>query len=1147
MICISGISVLNAGYTHNYFIYNTLQSPQDTLPAPQDSVRQDSTLLQTDETVQDSVGTLLFPVKKTVSDGYYDLTPKSTLTLKDFTQKSSLDLKDPENLIDTVEYDLKSGNYLFRSKVGDMDLVTPLQMTPEEYQKWSMEQSLYQYFQQRNQAAIDSSLSAGTSGANRFNLMDMQFDIGGADRLFGPGGVRLRSSGSLNVGLGLKTSKTDNPSIPLRSRSRTFFDFQTDIQANMQAQVGTKINFRLDYDTESMFNFDQSQLKLAYSGEEDEIIKSLEGGNVSMSTNNSLIRGGSALFGVKTDLQFGKLRFRAIVAQQESESRSINSKGKTQMTPFEISAESYDENRHYFLAHYFREHYDAAMSKLPYIASGVRIKRIEVWITNKSSNYGQARNIIAFSDLGEHDVISNPQFSPSGNLDIPQNEANTLYRTVVDNYSGAREISTVSQTFDGFIEGGKDYEKIESARLLSPSEYTLNEQLGYISLNMQLQTDEVLAVAYEFTYNDGAVYQVGEFSSDNSEKTSQNLYLKMLKGTSLSPTMPFWDLMMKNIYNIPNAYSVQKEKFRLDVVYKSDTTGTYIYTIPEGNIKDRTLLRVMNLDRLNMNDEAYPDGFFDYVDGFTVISSNGRIIFPVVEPFGSHLRKQIGNDAIADKYVYQELYDSTLTIAKQIAEKNKFIMRGQYSGSSSNRLSLGATNVARGSVVVKANGMILTENVDYVVNYSSGTVDIVNENLLSSNANISVSMENQSMFSMQRKTMFGADLNYEFSKNFNLGTTIMHLSEMPLTTKTSFGEESVKNTLWGLNLDYKGESQWLTNMFDKLPLLQLSQPSTFSVNAEFAHLIAGHYENRYAGEYSYLDDFESTQGESDLLNPYFWNLASTPYENSGSTLFPEAGKTNDIEYGKNRALFAWYYIDRMFTGRRSALRPSHITDEDISNHYVRAVLSTELFPDRDLGYNEDNYLNVLNLAYYPTERGPYNLDADNINPDGSLANPEQRWGGMMRNLDQTDFEAANFQYIEFWMMDPFIYNTTAKGGDLYFNLGEISEDVLRDEKKFFENGLPIDGNMSQVDTTVWGKVPLQQSTVYAFDNTAGARALQDVGFNGISSAEERSANGQFPAYDDFLARLSANLPQETQLAMQNDPFSPLNDPATDDY
>jgi cell surface protein SprA len=1126
IICLAGILALNAGYAGSRpgGLPAELSAPGNP---PQEPVVPD-----------DTVAKPRIPVKKTVPEEYDDL-----------KKNSASDLRDPENLKTEIEYDLRSGSYLLRSKVGDLELGVPLLMTPAEYQEYSLRQSLKRYFYERNKAIFDS-LGTGGKGANQFNLMDMQFDISPADKLLGPGGVRLRTQGSLGVDLGFKTSKTSNPSLPEKSRSRTFFNFNTDIQMTARASVGTKINFDMNYNTGTLFEFDQSKLKLAYQGEEDEIVKSLEGGNVSMTTNNSLIRGGAALFGVKTELQFGKLRVKTLIAQQESDSRSISSKGGSQMTDFELAVDKYDENRHYFLAHYFRDTYDKALSKLPYISSSVSINRIEVWITNKSSNYGQARNIVAFSDLGERDHISNPLFTPSGSDKIPYNEANTLYRTVVDNYPAARDVNTVTQTFDGFIEGGRDYEKIESARLLSPSEYTFSPQLGYISLNTRLQTDEVLAVAFEYTYN-GTVYQVGEFSSDNSDSSNKCLFLKMLKATSLSPSMPVWNLMMKNIYAL-NAYSIQKQKFRLDIVYRSDTAGSYVYTIPEGNIKGQTLLKVMNLDRLNSNNEVVSsgagsgDGFFDFVEGYTIASSNGRIIFPVVEPFGSHLREKIGDDAIADKYVYQELYDSTLTVARQIAEKNKFLLRGQYTGSSSNTIQFGATNAARGSVVVRANGIILMENVDYIVNYSSGTVTILNENLLSSNADINVQLESQSTSGMQRKTMFGTDLNYEFSKDFNMGATIMHLSEMPLTTKTSFGEESVKNTLWGFNMDYKGQSQWLTNMFDNLPLLTLTQPSTYSIRAEFAHLIAGHYQNKYAGEFSYLDDFESTQSEFDLLNPYFWNYASVPFDDNRSTaLFPEASLTNRIDYGKNRSLLAWYYIDGLFTRRNSSLRPSYMSNDDLSNHLVRAVQTRELFPNRDQLYNENNYLNVLNLAYYPNERGPYNLDADNINSDGTLMNPEKRWGGIMRNLDQTDFEAANIQYIEFWVMDPFIYNPNHNGGDLYFNLGEISEDVLKDEKKFFENGLPVNGDMSQVDTTVWGKVPRQQSTVYAFDNSAGARALQDVGFNGISSAEERS--GTFPAYADFLAKLQGNLSPEALLQMQSDPFSPLNDPAGDDY
>lgn len=1065
-----------------------------------------------------------YPVAKTMPEEYRDL-----------LKHSPADLKDPENVKTQIEYDLKSGSYIVRTRIGEMELGTPMPLTPEEYQDYSMQQSLRDYFRQKNEEEYQKEVN------KKFNLSDMQFNIGAAERIFGPGGVRVKTQGSAEVSLGLKNTKTNNPSLPERARSRTFFNFDENVQLNVQASVGSKVNFGMNYNTETSFDFDSKQLKLAYTGEEDEIIKSLEAGNVSMTTSNSLINGGAALFGIKADLQFGKLRVNTLFAQQESESKTVNSKGGVQTQPFEITVDQYDENRHFFLAQYFRDNYDRAMQSLPLVNSSVIINRVEVWITNKQSNYDQSRNIIAFSDLAEKKHISNPMFTPSGSTDLPHNNANTLYNTIVTNYPGAREISTATQALGSDLEGGRDYEKVESARRLNESEYTLNDKLGYISLKTQLQADEVLAVAYEYTSN-GQVYQVGEFSTDNSTNTNTCLYVKLLKGTNMSPNMPYWDLMMKNVYSL-GAYSVQKEKFRLDILYQSDTTGTYVNYLSEGNVKDQILLRVMNLDRLDSKDEAHPDGFFDFVEGYTVLSDNGKIIFPVVEPFGSHLRKKIGNNAIADKYVYQELYDSTLTYARQIAEKNKFILRGEYKASSGAEIQLGATNVARGSVRVTAGGATLTENVDYTVDYASGIVTILNESIIASGTPVSVSLENQSTYSMQRKTVMGVDLNYQFTPDFNLGATVMHMSEMPLTTKTVMGDESVKNTLWGLNASYKGESQWLTNMLDKLPLLTLTKPSQIAFNAEFAHLIAGHYENKYTGEFSYLDDFESTQSSFDLLNPYAWQLASTPYDDGGAPRFPEASKVNNIDYGKNRSLLAWYTIDGIFTRRNSRSLPSHITKDDLSNHYVRAVQMEELFPNREQLYNEDNLLSVLNVAYYPSERGPYNLDADQVNGDGTLQNPEKRWGGMMRKIDQVDFETANIEYIEFWLLDPFIYNTTSTGGDLYFNLGEISEDILKDEKKFFENGLPVDGDMSKVDTTIWGKIPKQQSTVYAFDNTAGARALQDVGLNGLSSAEEL----QFPTYQQFLEKLRPKLSGATIEQMTNDPMSVLNNPSGDKF
>lgn len=1067
--------------------------------------------------------------KQYVQDDYEDIV----------TNSSPFDLQDPENIRTEVDYQPETGYYIMHTRVGDIDIATPFMMTEEEYRNYSAQQALQQYWKEKQN-------TGEPNNEKKFDITDMQFNIGPADKVFGPGGVQLKTQGSAELKFGLNHTKLDNPALTQRARNNTVLDFDTKIQLSVNGKVGDKVNFNMNYNTEATFDFDQQMLKLNYKGKEDDIIQTLEAGNVSMQLNSSLISGSSALFGIRTDLKFGKLSIQAIASQQNSESQTVSSEGGAQKTEFEVTIDHYDENRHFFLSHYFRDNYEQAMKQLPHIASGITINRIEVWVTNKRGNYDQARNIIAFMDLGETSHLDNTHWVVSGTEHNPYNKVNTLYDEVKA-LPNVRDIQyTNSVLADNYtalgINGGEDYEKIESARLLTTAEYTLNSQLGFISLRSALNADEVLAVAYEYTYG-GQVYQVGEFSTDAVE-APQALMLKLLKGTAQSPGLGTWDLMMKNVYSI-GAMQMQQEDFELHVTYRNDSVGTELQYITEGNIKNRNLLRVMNLDRLDTRQNLAPDGKFDYVEGYTAISNNGRIIFPVLEPFGSHLRKAIGNDAIADKYVYQELYDSTLVIAQEYSEKNKFILKGKYRGSSGSEIRLNAMNVPRGSVTVTAGGATLVENVDYTVDYMMGTVTILNQSILDSGTNIDVKLENQSTFSMQRKSLFGTHLEYAFTKDLSVGATIMHLSELPLTTKVNTGSEPLSNTIWGMNASWKTESQWLTNLIDKLPWTTATQPSTFAINAEFAQLIPGHSKTISDAGLAYIDDFESTKTNIDIHYPYYWNIASTPYNPNGG-LFPEASLSNNTDYGKNRALLSWYTIDPILViPQRNT--PDHLSNdvEARSDHRVRSVAEQEIFPNRETLANETSRLSVLNLSYYPSERGPYNVDVNGTNPDGTLSDPKSRWGGIMRKLDVTDFENSNIEYVEFWMMDPFLTNNAEgyTGGDLYINLGDVSEDILKDGKKSFEHGLPIDGSDTDTETTVWGRVPKTQSTVRAFDNTAGARQNQDVGLDGLSTEQEHL----FPTYQDYVSQLRAKLTGDAISRMEADPFSPLNDPASDNY
>lgn len=1056
-----------------------------------------------------------------------DTVPQRRVKKTDYTQDErpedySFDLADPENLkYEVGEYDEKSGMYKVGTKLSDNFLSTPWLMSPEEYMEWTERKSIEAYFKQRNDSMFVS------KGKDKFDFTNMKFDLGPAEKIFGPGGVQVKTQGSAELKLGYNYKYVDNPSLSERNRKTTGFDFDEQINLSVNAKVGDKMDFNLNYNTDATFDYDAKNLKLKYEGKEDEIFQLIEAGNVSMPTNSSLITGASSLFGVRADMQFGKLKLQTVVSQKKSQSKTVTSKGGTQLTDFDIECYDYDANRHFFLAQYFRSIYDDACANLPTITSGITINNIEIWVTNTNGATENTRDIVGFVDLGEGSTISNSLWTGSGGA--PRNSANDLYSTMNTAYPNARSLDQVSSVLDAFLTGGVDYEKIENARLLSSSEYTLNKYLGYVSLKSTLKSNQVLAVAFDYTYG-GTTYQVGEFSSDITN-TDSVLYVKLLKNTSNSPKMGNWDLMMKNVYSL-NAYSVQSTDFKLNIKYMSDTTGVYVNYLPEDGYKSTTLLKMMNLDRLDDNKKFNSNGKFDFLDGYTIQSETGRIIFPVVEPFGSWLRKKIDNDEIADKYCYDELYDSTKTVAKQLEEKNKFSLVGQYTATSGSEIDLGSMNIPQGSVVVTAGGVTLTENTDYTVDYSLGKVTIINESILDAGTTISVSLESTSEYSTMRKTMLGVNWTYDFSENFQLGGTLMRLTEKALTSKVSMGDEPLNNTLWGLNMNWKQNSQWLTNMIDKLPLLDVSQPSSVSLTAEFAQLISG-TASGVQGNASYLDDFESTRTAIDVSTPQSWVLSSTPSNLEYGTL------SSDVKYGYNRALLAWYNIDPLFTSRSSSLTPSHIKSDlnQLSNHYVREVYVNEVYPNRDTSSSsESSTLSILNMAYYPTERGPYNLDTD-IDANGRLNNPTKRWGGMMRGLDTSDFETANIQYIEFWILDPFIYNRDDGkcGGDLYINLGDVSEDVLKDGKKQYESGLPVSSSDSYTET-LWGRVPSSSSLVYSFSTSSGARELQDVGLDGLSDEDECT----YGIYSSYLTAVQSIVNSEVYDSI-------YADPAGDDY
>lgn len=1046
-------------------------------------------------------------------------------------RESPLFLSTPQNIETKVIYDPAKKSYYLLQKIGNQWYRRPRALTFQEYLKYDMEKSKEDFWFRRardERQQYQYRLLPGTK-FEKENFMQ---------KIFGDGTLSFKAQGATDIGMGVRFRRVDNPAIPERYRKHTSFFMDPKFQASISGSLGDILKMDINYDTEATFDF-SNKAKLSYDGNEDDIIKKIEAGNVSLDLQNSLIRGGKDLFGVKADLQFGKLFLSTVFSQQKGQMKTLNLRNGAQKREYEIDAVNYDENRHFFLSKYFRDNYNKTAATLPVFNTDINVVRVEVWITNISVNYEreELRNLVGFVDMGENQSnISNSYFSQTGGFSAPSNQTNSLYSLMTSSFSGARDINTVNSSLaaiPNFTEG-VDFVKLETARKLKETEFSFHPKLGYISLRMPLRNNEIVAVAYEYIKG-GESYRVGEFSN-SGPAAPENLYVKLLKGTATSPNLPTWDLMMKNIYSI-GASNISSNDFMLDVAYKDDKAGSLpLNYIDAGKISGKPLLEVLGLDRLNSQLDHHPDGMFDFISGTTFIPERGLIVFPVIEPFGSDLRKAIGDDKVADKYVFDDIYTQTKSKLLQRPSKDKFQMLGTFSGGEGGDINLGSFNIPQGSVRVYAGARLLQEGYDYIVDYMTGKVKIINPALLESAIPIRIETQNNSLFDLATKTLVGTDLTYRFNDNFYLGATAMYYKEQARYSKVNIGEEPVANFMWGLHGGYNTESDFLTRMLNKLPYYSTKEKVTIDVRGEFAQLLPGH--NKLIGEKgnAYIDDFESSKQIIDLRASRLWFLASTPGKQPN--LFPEADKYNDLQYGFNRAHLSWFIVDPLFHNSGS---PASIQDR--SNPYVRKVLERELFPNQQLQVGTSALSQVLTLHFDPTERGQYNFDTEGvggvssgINAEGKLKNPKSRWGGIMREMPVTDFEAANIEYVEFWLLDPFIGATDGKGGDLYFNFGEISEDILKDSRKAFENGLPTTDNNYKVDLTAWGRVAKIQSVVNTFDNNSIDQ--QDLGLDGLNNEAEK----------EYFANYLKALANSPGLGVGSRAYQKaLQDPSNDDY
>jgi cell surface protein SprA len=1151
-----------------------------------------------------------------ISDRFF--TGADTIPLKDRTgdfitdkNKNPFDIN-PSIITQKVEYDPVTGHYIILEKIGEEYYRTPSYMTFEEYLDWNSKEQERRYF--NTLAGIQSDKKSASGKINPMDKVDLQTSL--VDRLFGGTEVNIQPQGNVDLTVGWLYSKRDDPQLPLRAQRQSQPDFRTNIRMNVDGSIGKKMKLNFNYDTQSTFDFDRV-IKLDFNSDnfsEDDIIKKIEAGNVSLPLRGNLIQGAQSLFGLKTELQFGRLRLTALVSQQRSRANNIKVENGGTEQFFEIYPDDYDENRHFFISHYNRETYERSLERPPFLNTSFQIAQIEVWVSDDRPEYQDNSTMIAaLSDIGEPDpskFTSNPTFAGTNcfvtdetGLCLPVNSANNIYPRI-ESIDGIEDIDKASSILRGQF-GFKQTQDFEvfRGRRLSTSEFTYHPKLGFISLNIRLRPNQVLGVAYNYYYtaSSDTVLQVGQLSasslqfSDLTDTVSNNTpklhFVKLLKSTNQVTSYrnhenrfvrsPLWDLMMKNVYNLRTS-QLNQQDFEFDVFYEDDfDDGSIKKFIPVEGLRDKPILQLFNLDRLNRYNDPQADGIFDYIPGVTVIERTGSVVFPLLEPFGRSLAANIGDSTLAQIFTYQELYDTTISIARQSLEKNKFVMKGRVKGGSNGEIALGPF-VPQGSVRVTAGGRLLVEGVDYEIDYSLGRLRIINEAYLAQGTSVNVSFEDNSLFSLQQKNMAGFRAEYQFNKKTSLGLTYLRLWERPFTQKVNLGDDPINNRIFGLDFNYNEEAPFVTKLVDKLPFYSTKEKSFINFTAEAAGIIPGHARAinfRYLDEngkevtetsgVASIDDFEGSITAINLggFNPNIWTLASTPPE------FPEYALENDLTYGANRARLNWYVIDQ---GTR-------LSGSDSNDPYTRLISQRDLFPFRQVQPGQQQ-LFTFDISYYPSERGPYNFDRRGqgipgytsgfniVNDRIRLNRPESRWGGIMRYFQNADFEAANYEFIEFWMLNPFMdrrdgeVHPDDEEGEIVFNLGNVSEDILKDNLLFFENAIPTTDRIVPTSNTVYGKATVSIPLVNGFDLREGEK--QDLGFDGLTDAEEQERFNTWliendltqipdvvrdPSNDNFVFFNDSSLDGEDNLLRRLKSFNgpqgnaPLNNAGTNDF
>ena len=965
--------------------------------------------------------------------------------------------------------------------------------------------------------------------------------------IFGTPEVNLRVNGVASMNVGASIQRSEDPSLPPDQQTRIDPTFEQSLQLNIQGNIGDKLTIQTDWDTERQFEY-QNRLSILYEGYDDEIIKSIEMGNVSMNTGNSLIRGSGALFGVKSVAELGSFRLTSIVSQQDGESNVETISGGSQEQQIRIRPADYSDDRHFFLDFYTRQQFETSMANPQQLSQTLQIADVELWVLRESVQADAgSRLAVALSDIGVNRAGDGSFLPPNNNQDVFAPE-------LLDQF---RDPQLGVSAEDLGIDDSRNFEEGYFTLLEEGRDYTINKVTGHVSLRRSLSSREVLAVAFSYRGLNNEIVNVGEINRSGNDR----IFLKMLRPSNVSTDNDLFQLTMRNIYSL-GVSNITRESLELELVFTEDNVARD--RLPGRNT---TLLQDLGLDRVDAQGALEPNNEIDFGTG-TLDAQNGLIIFPYLEPFGDRIRTLLEDSPASvediERLTYSELYTQRQRNASQSSKNGFYQFRGTSRGGLQDNYNLGFVLV-EGSVRVFANGSELQENVDYQVDYSFGSITILNDRYTAPGQDIRIEYENQALTSIEQKTFTGLRAEYEITNGFNIGGTFFRFNERPLDDKIRIGDEPISNSVFGFDTNARFNTPFITRAVDWLPLIQTRENSEFSFSGEFAQLRPGVSETRAVSRairnnqlfpdeeegLSFIDDFEGSNIKINLLNATRWHIAAAPAAVPGyepdEAFFDEddfpgqpiSNQQSRIERSDLRSKFSWYTIPRNI---RSILDNVEFTAES------EPVRVTDVFPGRETQNPQEEIINTMDVFYDPTQRGQYNYNMDLR--DLLTNNPERTWGGMTTVIPsgQEDFTQNNVEFLEFWVQPILpggqpapVGSIEQYDGKIYIDIGLVSEDVIPNSKINTEDGLALNPDNLILDSQSNPRSALPANPPPPegqFSNED--RELEDVGLDGLPSFGGINGLNEQTVFSDFVDEMRQQW-GETSSEFQRIQADPSND------